>query len=456
LPSKRPGAVRCYSVQKMCCFSAEYYEHSRNILEKALKELSAYKSWHVFDPGPRYPIDARYAAMPALTKKEIRNHFPDGFVPPDKDIKWGLEGGEIEFVKTSGTSDVSVTNIWNQKWWDESERLSWKLNSHAARLATGTHHEAILANPLNVGFISNDADLPIEKRRLERFLYLNEKTNPMLWTPAFMDRMADELAEFKPAVFEANPSLMAKLCRYIAERSKPVFQPGLIVLTYEYPSVLHYRQIRRVFGSPIASSYGSTETGYVFMQCEAGKFHQNSDSCRIDFQPLKPRHGGHGIGRILVTPLNNPWYRIIHFDVGDLVRLDESGDCPCGRNSGIILSAIEGSIATATLTLTGRLVTLRELDNLIGGLSGVDEYRLEQTGKDSYDLFMVSRMNDQNTLAGEASNLLTMLYGKGAKISVRYENAISPESTGKYRLAKADSPINVEDYLDNNCISEGK
>jgi phenylacetate-CoA ligase len=192
------------------------------------------------------------------------------------------------------------------------------------------------------------------------------------------------------------------------------------------------------------------------MQCEEGKFHQNSESCRVDFQPLQPGHGGHGIGRILVTPLNNPWYRIIHFDVEDLVRLDESGVCPCGRNSGIILSAMEGRMATATLTLTGRLVTLRELDNLIGGLSGVDEYRLEQTGKDSYDLFIVSQMNDKNALAGEASNLLKKLYGDGAKISVSYENAISPESTGKYRLAKADFPINVEDYLDKNCLSEGK
>ena len=443
-------------MQKMCCFSPEYDERSRNILEEAFKELSAYQSWQPFDPGSGYSIDTRYAAMPALTKKEIRDHFPDGFVPPGKDIKQGLERGEIEFVKTSGTSDVRVTNIWNQEWWDESERLSWKLNSHSARLATGTHHEAILANPLNVGFISNDADLAVGKRRLGRFLYLNEKTDPALWTPTFMDRMTDELAEFKPAVFEANPSLLAKLCRHIAERSKPVFQPGLIVFTYEYPSVLHYRQIRRVFGSPIASSYGSTETGYVFMQCEEGKFHQNSESCRVDFQPLKPEHGGHGIGRILVTPLNNPWYRIIHFDVEDLVRLDESGVCPCGRNSGIILSAMEGRMATATLTLTGRLVTLRKLDNLIGGLSGVDEYRLEQTGKDSYDLFIVSQMNDKNALAGEASNLLKKLYGDGAKISVSYENAISPESTGKYRLAKANFPINVEDYLDKNCLSEGK
>ncbi|MFZ4437702.1 MAG: hypothetical protein ACOYOS_04695 [Syntrophales bacterium] len=427
-----------------------------DILEKALTELSAYKSWRTFDPGPRYPVDERYAAMPALTKQEIRDHFPGGFVPPGKDIKQGLDSGEIEFVKTSGTSDVSVTNIWNQEWWNESERLSWKLNSHSARLATGIHNEAILANPLNVGFISNDADIALEKRRLARFLYLNEKTDPALWTPAFMDRMTEELGEFKPAVLEANPSLLAKLCRYIAGRGKPVFQPGLIVLTYEYPSVFHYRQIRRVFDSPIASSYGSTETGYVFMQCEAGKFHQNSESCRVDFQPLKSEHGGHKIGRILVTPLNNPWYHIIRFDVGDLVRLDESGDCPCGRNSGIILSAIEGRMATATLTLTGRLVTLRELDNVIGGLSGVDEYRLEQTAKDTYHLFIVSQVNDTDTLAGEASSLLEKLYGDGVRIAVSYENAMSPESSGKYRLAKADFPINIEDYLDKSCASEGK
>lgn len=431
----------------MHCFSPEYHERSRDILEKALQGLSAYRSWRAFDPGPGCPVDARYAAMPALTKREIRDHFPEGFVPPGNDIKQGLASGEIEFVKTSGTSDVSVTNIWNQEWWDESERHSWKLNSHATRLATGTHNEAILANPINVGFISDDADLPMEKRRLARFLYLNEKTDPALWTPELIRRMMDELEKFKPAVLEANPSLLAKLCRHIAGLGKPVFQPGLIVFTFEYPSVLHHRHIRRVFGSPIASSYGSTETGYVFMQCEAGKFHQNSESCRVDFQPLKTEHGGNKIGRILVTPLHNPWYRILRFDVGDLVRLDDSGACPCGRNSGIILSAIEGRMAMATLTTTGRLVTLRELDDVIGELAGVDEYRLEQSGVDAYDLFVVGRMNDRRALDGEVSILLKRLYGDGAKISVHHVNAMSPESTGKYRLAKADFPIDIENYL---------
>ena len=97
-------------------------------------------------------------------------------------IQSGLDSGEISFVSTSGTTDDKVTNIWNQKWWDASERASWKLNSYAARLATGEHPEAILVNPLNVGIASDTVDLPLEKRRLARFLYLSERTNYTAWT----------------------------------------------------------------------------------------------------------------------------------------------------------------------------------------------------------------------------------------------------------------------------------
>jgi len=63
-------------------------------------------------------------------------------------------------------------------------------------------------------------------------------------------------------------------------------------------------------------------------------------------------------------------------------------------------------------------------------------------------------MNDKHALAGEASSLLKRLYGDGAKISVRYENALSPESTGKYRLAKANFPLHVEDYLDKTASTK--
>jgi phenylacetate-CoA ligase len=429
-------------------FSPAYYARSLNVLETALNELDAYKSWRCFDPGREYHVDARYAAMPALTKKDIREHFPEGFVPADYDVKRGLDSGEIEFVTTSGTIDISVTNIWNQKWWDASERASWKLNSHANRFAAGSHREAILGNPRNVGYISDNFDLPMEKRRLSRFLYLNEKSDPLLWSPELMDRMVDELEIFQPAIVEANPSLLARLCRYITASEKTVFQPGLIVLTYEYPTNFHYQQIRRVFDAPVASSYGSTETGYVFMQCEGGKLHQNSEYCRVDFQPLKPEHGGPLLGRILITTFNNPWYYIVLFDVGDLVRIDGTGKCPCGRNSGLIVSAIEGRVANATLTCTARLVTPRELDDAVSVLESVDKYQLDQVSADIYELQLVSQRPDKERLSEEATESMKKLYGKEAKISVTYKDSLSPESSGKYRISRANFPVKIDNYLD--------
>jgi phenylacetate-coenzyme A ligase PaaK-like adenylate-forming protein len=435
-------------------FPPSYYRQSLSALETALSQVAVYRSWQAYDPGRAYHVDTRYEAMPALYKTDIRENFPDGLVPMDHDVKRGLESGEIRLVSTSGSSDISVTNIWNQEWWDASERASWKLNSYASKIATGNHPEAILANPLNVGFASDTLDLPMGKRRLSRFLFLNEKTSPATWSSEFMDRMISELDIFQPVILEANPSLLAKLCRYAADHDRKVFQPGLIVFTYEYPTKLHYKQINQVFDVPTASSYGSTETGYVFMQCEEGKFHQNSEFCRVDFQPLKSAHGGPQVGRILVTTFNNPWYYMLRFDVRDLVRVDEEGECPCGRNSGFILSAIEGRTINTTLTCQGRLVTLRELDDTLSALSGIDEYRLEQTSEKVYDLHLVSKRPDKAKLTREASEVLKGLYGREARLSVIYEDALSPEDSGKYSTAKALFPIDIEEYLDEMWVSK--
>jgi phenylacetate-coenzyme A ligase PaaK-like adenylate-forming protein len=433
-------------------FTPNYYRRCLNVLTTALNECSAYKSWRDFDPGPNYPADVRYASLPSLTKEDIREHFPDGFVPPECDLKRALENEDVWFVTTSGTVDLMVTNIWNQKWWDASERASWKLNSYADKLCTGNHPEAILANPRNVGFISDTDDLPFEKRRWGRLLYLNEKTTPLLWTPELMDRMVKELDIYRPVVLEANPSLLANLCRYIAVTGKTVYQPGLIVLTYEYPTIFHYRQFRKVFDSPIANSYGSTETGYVFEECEAGKLHQNTAFCRVDLQPLKPEHGGPELCRILTTPFNNSWYYLLRFDVSDLVRIDTSGKCPCGRDDGIILSNIEGRAANCTLTTGGRLVTQYELDKAVSILQNVDEYQLDQDTADSYVLRLVSQLNNKDALTKDAVAVLKNLYGKEAKVTVIYEEALGPETSGKYRISRANFPIDIENYLDERFI----
>jgi phenylacetate-coenzyme A ligase PaaK-like adenylate-forming protein len=436
-------------------YPPSYYQHSIESLNTGLDKVALYVPWRSLDPGRDVDIDTRFAAMPAITKKDIRENFPQSILPSDKNMEHGLASGEIELVNTSGTTNEKITNIWNQQWWDASERASWKLNSNTAVL-DGNQREAILVNPRNVGFASDNADLPMENRRLSRFLYLNEKTDPESWTSSHIDRIIDELNTFKPVVLEGNPSILARFCRLAAAQSKRVYQPNIIVFTYEYPTRLHYRQIGRVFSTPTVSSYGTTETGYVFMQCEHGNFHQNVDFCRVDYQPLKPEHGGPLLGRILVSPLNNPWSYLLRFDTGDLVRLKEDNKCPCGRNSGMILSSIAGRTVNLTLTCQGRLVTLQELDEVINRLDGLDMYKLIQTEKQAYELHLVSSRTDRLKMVDEAIRLLKDLYGKESNVKIIFDNDIFHEVSGKYLVSRSIFEIDIEPYLDPKILISTK
>jgi phenylacetate-coenzyme A ligase PaaK-like adenylate-forming protein len=422
---------------------------SRTTLETALLSVPAYRSWRKFDPGSGFDVDARYSCMPALTKADMRAQGVRAFVPLNKDFDAGIAAGEIEYVKTSGTTDEQVTNLWNQSWWNASESASWQLHSSAAQSLTGAEPEAILTSPLCAGVSCETGYLPFERRRLGRFLFLNEKANPAEWTSEHMDRMVDELNRFQPKSLEANPSFLAKLSRHIVRTRKRVVQPRMIFLTYEYPSVLHYRAIREAFAAPLASSYGCTECGYIFIECEAGRLHENTQFCRVDFLPLAEEHGGPQVGRILVTTFQNPWYVVVRFDVGDLVRLETHGGCPCGRNSGITIAAIEGRVKNVTMTPDGRAVTQRQIDRAISGVAGIEEYQVLQTHRAEYAAFIVcSPSGSQSACDKQVAEALRSVYGDNAKVSVKTTRALAPDFPGKYRLAKPLIAIDPSSFFD--------
>jgi phenylacetate-coenzyme A ligase PaaK-like adenylate-forming protein len=186
------------------------------------------------------------------------------------------------------------------------------------------------------------------------------------------------------------------------------------------------------------------------MECEKGRLHQNSDYCRVDFQPFKREHGGPFLGRILVTPLGNPWSYILRFDTGDIVHIEESGKCECGREGGLILSSVNGRAVNLTLTSKGRLVTLRDLDDALSVLEGIEQYQLVQTDTGVYDLRLVSQRPDKEALEKGVIFTLKKLYGHDAVISLIYTPEIDPEISGKYLISKALFPIELQKYLENS------
>jgi phenylacetate-CoA ligase len=418
-----------------------YNRLGRESLEYALTHIPGYAAWRAFDPGPSASLDHRYASLPVLTKRELRDHFPHGFIPPDRDLDAGLKNGDIEYAKTSGSTDDQVTLVFHAPWWEASERAAWQLNAHARRVATGIHREAVLASPRCVGPGYTDAPLTRAQRTLGRHLYLNQKINPATWTTDDIRRMADELGAYAPVALEGDPAYLAVFARRSADLGLSVFQPALIFLTYSYPSRTYLRQIRRVFRAPTISSYGSTETGHVFMECEAGRLHQNTDHCRVDFQPWAAPYGGPDCGRLLVTVFHNSWFIVLRFDIGDVARLDTRGPCPCGRTAGLTLAAIAGRVKDVTFTPDGRAITVEDLDAALATAPGIDGWQLDLPDPQSLHLRLLAEPGATDAACREAREQIASLYGSNVRINVTAEDTLQPEASGKFRFVRTAFPV---------------
>jgi phenylacetate-coenzyme A ligase PaaK-like adenylate-forming protein len=429
-------------------YSPDYPDRCAETLDEALRSTSAYESWRALDPGPERSVFSRLAALPVLTKAHLRLHGPQGFVPHGRDIATGVATHEIELVQTSGSTGDRVTNVWYQPWWDASETASWRINAHARAAAVGEHPEAILTSPWCTGFPCEDDYLAIHQRTMGRFLYLSERSDPSTWSTELMDRMARELNAFNPVVIEANPSFLARLSRHIVERPLRVPSPAIIILTYENPSVLHHRQISRAFEAPIVSSYGATEAAYVFMECEAGRMHQVTESCHVDFLPFAPEHGGPDIGRILVTTFGNRWRALVRFDIGDVVRLNGPAPCPCGRDEGLTLASVEGRTISITLAPDGRAVTQGAVDRALGAVEGLVEYQMLQKGPATYHLRFVPEEGVSSIVGRWAREALRGMYGNAAVVTAEPVGAIVPDPPGKYKLAQPYQTIDPDALLD--------
>lgn len=418
-----------------------YQDCCLETLHTALDRTPMYEAWRPLDPGEGAPVNARYAALPVLTKASIRAHFPYGVVPRGLDLDAALARGEVSYVPTSGTADESLTNIWNQSWWNDSERASWSLNAHA-RALTGAHREAILASALSVGSRSEGPQIPREKRMLGRFLFLNEYGSTADWPEGHEMRIRAELEEYSPVVLEANPSLLARFARWAWREGKSVFQPRLITLTYEFPSALQLRAIRRIFSCPIASSYGSTEAGYVFMECEQGRLHQNSAFCRVDLAPLEGFEQ-QGNNRILVTTFGNRWFPLLRFEIGDLAQVSPD-PCPCGRSFGLTLSWIEGRLLSLFLAAGNRLVTHRQLDQAMAVVEGIDEYRLDQESPACVRLRLITSGNrPSQSVLQDAQEAIHALLGGGIEVTAEAVCLLLPEASGKFLLARRHFPLDI-------------
>jgi phenylacetate-CoA ligase len=388
------------------------------------------------------------AALPVLTKKDLRGYVPNGFIAETYKCKEGFASGEIEMESTSGTAEERVSVVWNQKWWDSSELAGAKLNAVLNTIFSHPHREAVLTTPACSGNLCHVGESSMRERTIGNLLFLNQTPDPTAWDKKNIIRMVEELKSFQPDIIEADPAYLSILSRACLSAGYSLFQPKCIVLTYEFPTQIHYRQIHRAFPEiPVVSSYGSTETGHVFTQCEAGSFHQNTATCYLDIQPLKNKSGNPNLGRILVSTLDNPWFVLLRYDVGDLALLNNERPCGCGRTDGLTLRSIEGRLRDITFGTKGHIITLKQLDDALEPAAALLNYQVVQTDAQHYSMSYEAESSAQRNTADILPDILHRLYGSDAIIKIACDSALVPEQSGKFRLAHTAWQLRAEELF---------
>ena len=210
-------------------------DRSTLALEQALANVPFYERWRSKDSGPSVLIPERMAALPILTKKDLRAYVPKGFIHKSCNYKEGFASGEVEMVSTIGTTEDRSSVVWNQAWWDRSEHEASHIHPVLERIYSGKHKEAVLASPLCGNNVCHIGETPMEERTLGDLLFLNQAIDPTSWDANSIKGMADELNKFKPAVIEADPAYLAILSRACLLEGQKLYQPECITLSYEFP-----------------------------------------------------------------------------------------------------------------------------------------------------------------------------------------------------------------------------
>ena len=359
----------------------------------------------------------RLTDLPRITKSQIREHSPEGFLPAGLDLKTLLARGLIEEESTSGTSGASVRVIFGQTWWAEQERRALVRNPFLAQLfgARPSLRRCVLTTPGCSGVSCFNRWLNLEQRTLGDSLFVNQSRIPFTLGEEKLAVMAKEVADWAPTFLDVDPVHGAWFALHCERHGLRFPSLRFILTSYEYTSVVHRAIMERVFGVPVINLYGSSETGHLLVEHDDVML-PSPETAMLESTAAE------GIGELLVTTLTNPYLPLLRYEIGDFVERTTEGYRVHGRKR----DALRGA--------DGRTLTTRMVDQIFLGVGGIAHYQLRQKTDGSAHLFLLpetvgdSLGSAQAQLTAELSELL------GATVTSESVSLIAPEDSGKFRL----------------------
>ena len=359
----------------------------------------------------------RLTDLPRISKSQLREHSPEGFLPAGMELKDLLARGLIEEESTSGTSGASVRVVFGKSWWAEQEREALVRNPFLDDLFGDrpTLRRAVLTTPGCSGVSCYNRWLNLDQRTLGDSLFVNQSRIPFTLGEDKLSGMAKEVADWAPAFLDVDPVHGAWFALHCERHGLRFPALRFILTSYEYTSVIHRAIMERVFGVPVINLYGSSETGHLLIEVDGAM--QPSPGIA-----LLETTAGEGLGELLVTTLTNPYLPLLRYEIGDYVELKPDGYRVHGRKRDA-LRAADGSV-----------LTTRMIDQAFAGTAGIAHYQLRQKPDGSAHLLLLPETEGDTLRTAQAR--LTNELGRllGSAVTAESVGLITPEDSGKFRL----------------------
>lgn len=365
---------------------------------------------------------AQLADLPRITKSQLREHSPEGFLPAGLTVESLLSRGLIEEESTSGTSGASVRVVFGKTWWAEQEHRALLRNPFLAECFGGrtSLRRAVLTTPGCSGVSCYNRWLNLEQRTLGDSRYVNQTRIPFTLGDDKLAVMADEVAAWTPAFLDVDPVHGAWFALHCERHGRRFPSLRFILTSYEFTSVTHRAIMERVFGVPVIDLYGSSETGHLLVESD-GVMRPSPETALLESS------SDGGLGELLVTTLTNPYLPLVRYEIGDYVERVAGGYLVHGRKR----DALRGA--------DGQILTTRQVDAAFSGVRGIAHYQLRQRTDGSAHLSLLpeqagdSLESVQSTLVERLSLLL------GRPVTSESVGLLTPEDSGKFRLTVRES-----------------
>jgi phenylacetate-CoA ligase len=388
------------------------------------REVPLYRDSFAQKNCRRVDLDC-FQKLPLISKPEMRNNFPQNFLPAGQTIELLLGKNLIELEHTSGTSSERLPVIFGRGWWNEQEERALRLNSLVAKILDEfpNARRATITSPACNGLTCPTVWMSREQRTFGNALFVNLARIPFLVSEADLLHMAAEISDWSPQFLDVDPVHGAHFALYCEQHGIKFPSLKFILCSYEFVSVVHKKILARVFGVPVFNLYGSTETGHLLMENERGEMKSSHDNAFLEIVAADAR----GVGELVVTTLTNDYMPLLRYRIGDLVekQIQPYGD----------IFTIHGRARDALTARDGGRVTTWDVDQCFAEINGIAHYELRQTENGDCILrFVPDGTGPTKEELRRVTSQLEALLKSSAEIKTEAMPVLVPAASGKFRL----------------------